>query len=92
MNGSSPRVLVVEDEALIRKLLRAGLCSQGYEILEASNGKSALDLLSSNVALVILDLGLPDFRGFELLQTIRSRRQTVPAVESRRRASQGAGF
>jgi two-component system KDP operon response regulator KdpE len=75
MNGSSPKVLVVDDEAPIRKLLRTGLSSKGYEILEAANGKSALDLLSSNIALVILDLGLPDIHGLELLQIIRSRRE-----------------
>jgi len=55
----APKILVVDDEPPIRKLLRMGLSSQGYDVLEASDGKSALELLARKPALVILDLGLP---------------------------------
>src|SRR5207248_7723203 len=51
-----------------------------YEILEAPNGKTSLELLSQNPAMVILDLGLPDIQGHELLRMIRSRNDSVPIV------------
>jgi two-component system, OmpR family, KDP operon response regulator KdpE len=60
MSAVPPKVLVVDDEPPIRKLLRMGLNTQGYEILEAPNGKTALKLIEQNPDLVILDLGLPD--------------------------------
>nr|WP_295466786.1 response regulator transcription factor [Mesorhizobium sp.] len=80
MNATSMRVLVIDDEPPIRKLLRMGLTSQGYDVLEASNGKAGLDLLGQNPNLVILDLGLPDFQGFDLLRMIRARNESVPIV------------
>ena len=80
MNASPLKVLVVDDEPPIRKLLRLGLSSQGYETLEAANGKAALDILASNPDIVILDLGLPDIQGHELLRMIRGRNENVPIV------------
>jgi two-component system KDP operon response regulator KdpE len=80
MNAPPIKVLVIDDEPPIRKLLRMGLSTQGYEILEAPSGKVALELLAQNPALVILDLGLPDIKGHELLRTIRSRNEAVPIV------------
>jgi two-component system KDP operon response regulator KdpE len=74
------KVLIVDDEPPIRKLLRMGLTSQGYNIIEAPNGKAALDLMREAPDLVILDLGLPDIQGHELLRTIRSRNESVPVV------------
>ena len=62
------KILVVDDEPPIRKLLRTGLDTQGYEVLQAPNGKAALELLASKPDLVILDLGLPDVDGLELLK------------------------
>ena len=80
MSAAPLRVLVVDDEPPIRKLLRLGLNAQGYQILEAPNGKTALELLGQNPDLVILDLGLPDTEGLDLLRTIRSRNESVPIV------------
>src|SRR5262249_2941740 len=74
------KILVVDDEPPIRKLLRMGLSTQGYEILEAPNGKTSLDLLARNPDLIILDLGLPDMQGLELLRMIRARNEGVPIV------------
>jgi two-component system KDP operon response regulator KdpE len=71
---------VIDDEPPIRKLLRMGLSTQGYEILEASNGKTAMERLADNPDLVILDLGLPDMQGLELLRMIRGRNESVPIV------------
>ena len=80
MNAPPVRVLVVDDEPPIRKLLRMGLTAQGYQTLEAPNAKTALDLLAQNPDLIILDLGLPDMLGHDLLRTIRARNDRVPIV------------
>jgi two-component system, OmpR family, KDP operon response regulator KdpE len=80
MSAAPVRVLVVDDEPPIRKLLRVGLAANGYQILEAANGKAALDLLGLAPDLIILDLGLPDMKGHDLLQTIRARSENVPIV------------
>ena len=80
MSAAPVKVLVIDDEPPIRKLLRMGLSTQGYEILEAPSGKVALDLLSSDLGLIILDLGLPDINGIDLLRTIRGRNERVPVV------------
>jgi len=80
MSAAPLKVLVVDDEPPIRKLLRMGLTTQGYEILDAPNGKIALELLEQKPDLVILDLGLPDIQGLELLRMIRARNESVPIV------------
>ena len=80
MSAAPLKILVVDDEPPIRKLLRMGLSTQGYEILEAPNGKASLDLLTRNPDLIILDLGLPDIQGLELLRMIRARNEGVPIV------------
>jgi two-component system KDP operon response regulator KdpE len=80
MSAASPKVLVIDDEPPIRKLLRMGLSTQGYEILEAGNGKASLQLLAQKPDLVILDLGLPDMQGIDLLRMIRARDEKVSIV------------
>jgi two-component system, OmpR family, KDP operon response regulator KdpE len=80
MNAAPLRVLVVDDEPPIRKLLRTGLAAHGYHVLEAPNGKAALEHLEASPNLVILDLGLPDMQGHELLKAIRSRNDSIPIV------------
>jgi two-component system KDP operon response regulator KdpE len=74
------KVLIVDDEPPIRKLLRVGLSTQGYEILDAPNGKAALALLESKPDLIILDLGLPDMQGLDLLALIRARDEAAPII------------
>jgi two-component system KDP operon response regulator KdpE len=80
MSSAPVRVLVIDDEPPIRKLLRMGLSTQGYEIIEATNGKMGLELLAENPDLIILDLGLPDMQGLELLRVLRTRSERVPIV------------
>jgi two-component system, OmpR family, KDP operon response regulator KdpE len=81
MSTTSPaKILIVDDEPPIRKLLRMGLTSQGYEVLEAANGNAALCLLDEKPALVILDLGLPDIDGHDLLRRIRHCRENMPII------------
>ncbi|MDR6304893.1 two-component system KDP operon response regulator KdpE [Nitrobacter vulgaris] len=80
MNAPASKVLIIDDEPPIRKLLRMGLTTQGYQIIEAPNGKTALELLKEEPDLIILDLGLPDIQGHELLRMIRARSESVPIV------------
>jgi two-component system KDP operon response regulator KdpE len=80
MSAARLKILVIDDEPPIRKLLRMGLNTQGYDVLEAPNGKAGLEILAQNPDLIILDLGLPDVDGLELLRTIRGRKEGVPIV------------
>jgi two-component system KDP operon response regulator KdpE len=81
MSAPAAKVLVIDDEPAIRKLLRMGLSAHGYEILEAPSGRVSLELLEQKKPdLVILDLGLPDIQGLDLLRMIRSRNESVPIV------------
>ena len=80
MNNIPIKVLVIDDEPPIRKLLRMRLSTQGYDVVEAQNGKIALELLAQSPALIILDLGLPDIQGIDLLRMIRGRGDNVPVV------------
>jgi len=80
MSAAPAKVLVIDDEPPIRKLLRMGLSTQGYQILEAASGKASLELLAEKPDLVILDLGLPDIQGLDLLSMIRGRNDSVPIV------------
>ena len=80
MSAPPIKVLVVDDEPPIRKLLRMGLGTQGYQIIDAPNAKAALELMADEPDLVILDLGLPDMQGLQLLRQIRQRREDLPIV------------
>jgi two-component system, OmpR family, KDP operon response regulator KdpE len=80
MSAAPLKVLVIDDEPPIRKLLRMGLSAQGYEILEAPNARTSLQLLAQKPDLIILDLGLPDIQGLELLRMIRARDESMPIV------------
>jgi DNA-binding response OmpR family regulator len=63
------RVLVVDDDAAIRRLIMAALKRDGYEFLEAPNGREALDLMrSARPDLVVLDLMMPLVSGWDVLQ------------------------
>src|SRR6187455_936499 len=72
MTSSQPLLLVVEDEAPLRRLLRASLGNAGYRLIEAESGEQALRLAAQQPPdLVILDLGLPDLDGQEVLKRLR---------------------
>ncbi len=67
------RVLVVDDEAGIRSVLAAYLTADGFEVLEAGTGAEALEITGrTEVALVLLDIGLPDIDGLEVLRRLRA--------------------
>lgn len=72
MNQSGPRVLVVDDERAIRRLLRPSLSAHQYTVLEAASGQEALAAVAtSRPDIVILDLGLPDLAGIEVTRQLR---------------------
>jgi two-component system KDP operon response regulator KdpE len=72
MTGPAPAVLVVEDDAPIRRFLRAALGESGYRVEEALTAAQALDaLINRPPDLVLLDLGLPDRDGLDLLRELR---------------------
>jgi two-component system KDP operon response regulator KdpE len=90
MNAAPLKVLVVDDEPPIRKLLHMGLGTQGYQTIDAPNAKAALDCMAERPDLVILDLGLPDMQGLELLQKIRAQREDLPIVVLSSRGDEAA--
>lgn len=90
MSAAPLRVMVVDDEPPIRKLLRMGLATQGYEVIDASNGRIALEHAEPKPDLIILDLGLPDMNGLELLRQIRAKNEAVPIVVLSSRADEKA--
>jgi two-component system KDP operon response regulator KdpE len=68
----SPTVLVVEDEPEIRQFLRSSLHAEGYRVIESPNGRrGSLDAGQHKPDLAIVDLGLPDFDGLEVIKRIR---------------------
>ena len=72
MSGTETRILVIEDEAPIRRFLRISLESQGYLVAEARRGEDGLALAADWAPkLVILDLGLPDIDGQQLIRRLR---------------------
>lgn len=80
MTSAVPRVLVVDDEAQIRKFLDIGLRAEGYEVLLAGNAADGLALAATRSPdLVILDIGLPDREGHDVLAELRQWSQ-VPVV------------
>ncbi len=81
MTTSTVKILIVDDEPPIRKLLRVGLGSEGYTVTEASNAKIALEQVKAERPdLILLDLGLPDIAGHELLRRWRDEGLDLPIV------------
>jgi two-component system KDP operon response regulator KdpE len=81
MSAHPARILVLDDEPAIRKLLRASLGTQGFEVIEAASGAEGEALLrASSFDLVVLDLGLPDVPGHELLRRWRASGIVAPIV------------
>ncbi|WNL37717.1 response regulator transcription factor [Halomonas sp. PAMB 3232] len=76
----STRILIVDDEPQIRRFLRISLASQGYSVIEAENGEQALGAVYTQAPdVVLLDLGLPDMDGHEVLRDIREH-SSVPVI------------
>jgi two-component system, OmpR family, KDP operon response regulator KdpE len=74
------KILVVDDEVAIRHFLHTGLAAEGYELIDAATGTDAINLATKQAFdLVILDLGLPDMDGTEVLRQVR-RTSLVPVI------------
>jgi two-component system KDP operon response regulator KdpE len=72
MIGKSETILIIEDETPIRRFLKASLSTQQFKIVETQSGAEGLALAAShNPKLILLDLGLPDMDGLELLKRLR---------------------
>ncbi len=81
MTSIAVRILIVDDEPPIRKLLRVGLSTQNYAVIEAMNAKVAMELVKSEKPdLIVLDLGLPDMPGHDLLAKWRGEGLDLPIV------------
>lgn len=69
---NKPEILIIDDEPSIRKLLEINLESNGYKVFQASTGKEGILMAANHLPeLILLDLGLPDKNGHEVLKTLR---------------------
>ncbi len=68
---SQGKILIVDDNSEIRDIIKVLLTSENFEVFEADSPKSALEILSSKIDLIILDVMMPDMSGFDLCRTIR---------------------
>ncbi len=85
----SCKILVVDDEPAMRRFLRTSLAAHGYQIVDAENGGDALNLLDEDgVDALLLDLGLPDMDGIEVLKTIRASGSSLPVIVLSSRAEE----
>jgi len=76
----SPVIVLIEDEAQIRRFLRAALTGQGYHLFEAATGEAGLvEAATRQPDLIILDLGLPDLDGLEVIRRLREW-ATIPII------------
>lgn len=75
------KILVVDDEARMRKLLKDFLSAKGYEVLEAENGQKALDIfeVNENITLILLDVMMPILDGWATLREIR-KTSNIPVI------------
>ncbi len=80
VTASAPRILLVDDELSVQKLLTYPLRKEGYEVVPALDGREALDRLrEDNFDLVVLDVMMPKMDGFDVCRQIRAR-STVPII------------
>ena len=80
MTERTARILLVDDEQSIQELLSFPLRQDGYEVVQASDGREGLELFrESTFDLVVLDVMMPRMDGFELCQRLRTR-STVPII------------
>lgn len=74
-------ILIVDDAAFSRRMIRKFLQADRYEILEATNGREALEMVSSHAPDCILtDLLMPDINGFEFLSNLQAQGLKIPTI------------
>ena len=75
------RILVVDDDATVRNILRRGLCYEGYRVDTAENGRQALTVARDHTPdLIILDVMLPELDGFDVLERLRQADGNLPVM------------
>jgi two-component system KDP operon response regulator KdpE len=81
MSADKVPVLVIDDEPPIRRLLRTALNANGFQVLEAGSGREGLaEIEAAKPDLIILDLGLPDMDGLDIIRALRKRGDSTPIV------------
>ena len=89
-SAKAPRVLVIEDDPAIRRFLRASLTANGYDVIEADTAQGGIrEAATQQPELVVLDLGLPDQDGLEVIRRIREWSATPIIVLSARGKENG---
>lgn len=84
-------VLVVDDEPAIRRFLRTSLGAEGYEVVEAEDGAGALAAIrGGRIDVLVLDLGLPDMDGLQVVSRLRDQGSTIPIVVLSSRTNESA--
>ncbi|HEY7647234.1 MAG TPA: response regulator transcription factor [Hyphomicrobiales bacterium] len=83
-------VLLIEDDPPIRRLLRTSLGANGFEVIEAAGGRDGLHAIrAQKPELVVLDLGLPDMDGLEVIRSIRGSGDKIPIIVLSSRGEEG---
>lgn len=85
---SSSRILLIEDEELIRTMIALNLQEEGYEVIQTNNGREALNILDrqnlanvgDNIDMIILDLMLPEVNGLDICRLLRHRGNMIPIL------------
>jgi CheY-like chemotaxis protein len=82
LGANAPRILLVDDDALVRDVIAEELADLGYEVMHAEGGRSALGLLDSGepVDLLITDLTMPGMDGVAVIREAQRRRPGLPSV------------
>ncbi|MEO7253966.1 MAG: response regulator transcription factor [Casimicrobium sp.] len=85
-----PRLLVVEDDPALAQALALALSRRGFNVAQATNGRTALERATSeSFAIIVLDLTLPELDGFEVLRAIRAKGLTTPIIVLTARSTVG---
>ena len=81
IQGDKPRLLVVEDDPALAQALALALSRRGFNVAQATNGRSALERATTeSFAAIVLDLTLPELDGLEVLRSLRAKGFTTPVI------------
>ena len=75
------RILIVDDSLFQRRIISASLKSEGYEVIEAVNGRDGLEKREKeNPDLILLDILMPEMDGFEVLKKLQEKKNSIPVI------------
>ena len=76
-----PKILIVEDEEMLRDLYEEELLDEGYEVSKAANGSEALKIVESEeIDLIMMDISMPEMDGIQALGKVASRERKIPVI------------